>query len=546
MDATLKNLAQKMQSKSLLQLFEQQPNRAEEFTIHGGGVHFDFSKNHITPAILKALCDKARSQNIGGAIEALFAGKLVNTTEQRAALHTTLRDPKNVSENNALVQETLDKMDRFVDAIHQKKWLGFSGKPITTIVNIGIGGSDLGPRVVTQALFAFRQENITLEFIANIDGADLADCLLHLNPQTTLFIVASKSFTTAETLSNAVNARQWMLDAGCEETLLHLHFVAISTNTKAAKEFGIAAKNIFPMWDWVGGRYSLWSAIGLPIALEIGMKRFRELLAGAHSMDMHFRDAPLEHNMPVIAALISYWYSVYWGASSHAILPYAQRLKALPAYLQQLDMESLGKRVTHSGAPVTTPTGSILWGTEGSNGQHSFHQLLHQGTHLIPCDFIAVKKPMSQYDAQHWYLLSCCLSQSQALLQGKTLAQATAELSQQGLDKKEVERLAAHKVIPGNRPSNIIIMDELTPANLGELLAFYEHKVYATSVLLDINAFDQWGVQLGKELNDDILRALDTGEINPEWDNSTIRLINYLRFTKQIDALKDLEHIVQT
>jgi glucose-6-phosphate isomerase len=532
MDATLENFAQKLQSSTLLELFEQQPNRAQEFTLNSCGLYFDFSKNHITQEVMQALCDKARSQNIDGAIDALFKGKLVNTTEQRAALHTALREPKNKSEYSPLVQDTLMQMDRFVDKIHQQQWLGFSGKPITTIVNIGIGGSDLGPRVVTQALFAYRKKNITLQFVANIDGADITDHLLNLNPETTLFIVASKSFTTAETLSNAINARQWILDAGCDKKLLRQHFVAISTNIKAAKEFGIDENNIFPIWDWVGGRYSLWSAIGLPIALAIGMEHFKELLAGAHSMDIHFRDAPLEKNIPIVAALISYWYSVYWGCSSHAILPYAQRLKALPAYLQQLDMESLGKCVTHSGASVDTPTGSILWGTEGSNGQHSFHQLLHQGTRLITCDFIAVKKTMSKYDAQHWYLLSCCLSQSQALLQGKTLTQATVELTEKGLDKKEVERLAPHKVIPGNRPNNIIVMDELTPFNLGELLAFYEHKVYTTSVLLDINAFDQWGVELGKQLNEDVLQALDTGEVNPEWDDSTIQLVNYLRRSK--------------
>jgi glucose-6-phosphate isomerase len=532
MDTTLEDLAQQLQSKSLMQLFKDQPNRARYFTINVGGIHFDYSKNHITPKVIQALCDKAHSQNIGGAVDALFSGKYVNTTEQRAALHTTLREPKKNSEHSSLVQDTLNKMDDFVDKIHRQEWLGFGGRPIDTIVNVGIGGSDLGPRVVTQALFDFRKQNINLEFIANIDGADLADGLLELNPETTLFIVASKSFTTAETISNAINARQWMLDAGCDRELLQQHFVAISSNIKAAKEFGIASDNIFPMWDWVGGRYSLWSAIGLPIALEIGMERFRELLAGAHSMDLHFRDTPLEQNMPIIAALISHWYSIYWGSCSHAILPYAQRLKALPAYLQQLDMESLGKRVTHSGESVTTPTGSILWGTEGSNGQHSFHQLLHQGTHLIPCDFIAVKQTMSEYDAQHWYLLSCCLSQSQALLQGKTLTQATDELVKQGLDTQEIDRLAPHKVIPGNRPNNVIIMEELTPFNLGELLAFYEHKVYTTSVLLDINAFDQWGVQLGKELNDDILQALETGEINDNWDDSTIQLINYLRAAK--------------
>jgi glucose-6-phosphate isomerase len=532
MDTTLEGLAQQLQSKSLLQLFKDQPNRARYFTINVGGIHFDYSKNHITPKVIKALCDKARSQNIGGAVDALFSGKYVNTTEQRAALHTTLREPKKDSEHSSMVQDTLNKMEGFVESIHRQEWLGFGGTPIDTIINVGIGGSDLGPRVVTQALFDFRKQNINLKFIANIDGADLADCLLELNPETTLFIVASKSFTTAETISNAINARQWMLDAGCDRELLQQHFVAISSNIKAAKEFGIASDNIFPMWDWVGGRYSLWSAIGLPIALEIGMERFRELLAGAHSMDLHFRDTPLEQNMPIIAALISHWYSIYWGSSSHAVLPYAQRLKALPAYLQQLDMESLGKRVTHSGESVTTPTGSILWGTEGSNGQHSFHQLLHQGTHLIPCDFIAVKQTMSKYNAQHWYLLSCCLSQSQALLQGKTLTQAIDELVKQGLDTQEVDHLAPHKVIPGNRPNNVIIMEALTPFNLGELLAFYEHKVYTTSVLLDINAFDQWGVQLGKELNDDILQALETGEINDNWDDSTLQLINYLRTTK--------------
>ena len=533
MDKTLEDLTQQLQSKTLLQLFEDQPNRARCFTISVGGIHFDYSKNHITPKVIAALCAKARSRDIGGAIDALFCGRHVNTTEQRAALHTRLREPKESPEHNSLVQDTLHKMDGFVEKMHRQEWLGFSGKAIDTIVNVGIGGSDLGPRVVTQALFDFRKKNIKLAFIANIDGADLADCLLGLNPETTLFIVASKSFTTAETISNAINARQWMLDAGCDSELLQQHFVAISSNIKAAKEFGIASDNIFPIWDWVGGRYSLWSAIGLPIALEIGMERFRELLAGAHSMDRHFRSAPLEQNMPIIAALISHWYSVYWGSSSHAILPYAQRLKALPAYLQQLDMESLGKRVTHSGECVATATGSILWGTEGSNGQHSFHQLLHQGTHLIPCDFIAVKQTMSKYDAQHRYLLSCCLSQSQALLQGKTLAQATDELVKQGLDTREINRLAPHKALPGHSPNHIIIMEELTPFNLGELLAFYEHKVYTTSVLLNINAFDQWGVELGKALNDDILQTLETGEVNQNWDDSTIQLINYLRTSKR-------------
>ncbi len=528
MDNTLEAQHKQLNESTLLDLFKENPERAKQFSLKVDELYFDFSKNHINDNVMATLFDKANKQELSTAIESLFAGEQVNNTEKRAALHTALREPKNDSDSSSIVQAALEKMDNFVESIHQQHWLGHTSKAIDTVVNIGIGGSDLGPRMVTQSLSAFHHPQLTVHFVANIDGADLEDTLSTLNAETTLFVIASKTFTTLETLNNALSARQWMLDAGCQQNDLQKHFVAISSNIQAANEFGIAEENIFPLWDWVGGRYSLWSSIGLPIALAIGMNGFRELLHGAHIMDAHFRQAPLNSNMPVIAALLSYWYNQYWGCSAHAVLPYAQRLNRLPAYLQQLDMESLGKRVNKSGAAVTTSTGSIIWGAEGTNGQHSFHQLLHQGTQLIPVDFIAVKKSMSNYKDQHQHLLACCISQSQALLQGKTLGQAEEELRVQGLSDDDIQQLAPHKVIPGNKPSNTILLDELTPKNLGALIAFYEHKVYATSVLLGINAFDQWGVELGKQLGKPLYHALTTEECNTEWDSSTIEIIKQL------------------
>jgi glucose-6-phosphate isomerase len=523
-----------IKTQTLLDLFQDNPQRIEALSLTVGQLFFDFSKNHITSHTLKSLCEFAQSKDMQAAINSLLGGDEVNNTEKRPALHSALREPPadkghaNQPTSNQ-VQQALSKMDTFVEALHQQEWKGFSGKAIDTVVNIGIGGSDLGPRMVTQALADYHVPQISVHFVANIDGADLQDTLKKLNPESTLFIVASKSFTTLETLNNALSAREWVLESGCDQGSLHKHFVAISSNIQAASEFGIAEENIFPMWDWVGGRYSLWSAIGLPIALATGMNNFRSLLTGAHEMDQHFKQTPLEKNIPVIAALISHWYSHYWGTTSHAVLPYSQRLSRLPAYLQQLDMESLGKQVSKEGTPLNYPSGLVIWGTEGTNGQHSFHQLLHQGTQLIPVDFIAVKESMSRYTEQHQHLLACCISQSQALLQGKTLQQATTELREQGLSEQEVLSLAPHKVVPGNRPSTFILMESLTPQNLGALIAFYEHKVYASSVLLGINAFDQWGVELGKQLGKPLYGALTEGVVNAEWDSSTKSIVNKLR-----------------
>jgi glucose-6-phosphate isomerase len=534
MTHNLQDEFESIKSKSLLELFSENPERSSELSFTLGDLFFDFSKNHITQHTLSLLCESAESRNLQENITALLDGEEVNNTEKRPALHTALREPApnneyNETEYSKAVQAALSKMDSFVEAIHQQHWQGFTGKVIDTIVNIGIGGSDLGPRMVTQALAAYHTSKIKVHFVANVDGADIQDTLADLDPEKTLFIIASKSFTTLETLNNGLTARQWVLNAGCDKTALAKHFVAISSNIDAASEFGIAQDNIFPMWDWVGGRYSLWSAIGLPIALAVGMKNFRALLAGAHEMDKHFKTAPLQENIPVIAALLSHWYSHYWGTTSHAVLPYAQRLSRLPAYLQQLDMESLGKQVTKDGSPLTAQSGLVIWGTEGTNGQHSFHQLLHQGTQLIPVDFIAVKQSMSEYTDQHQHLLACCISQSQALLQGKTLQQASDELREQGVSETEIVKLAPHKVIPGNRPSNFLLMGSLTPHNLGALIAFYEHKVFATSVLLGINAFDQWGVELGKQLGKPLYAALTEGEINKEWDSSTQSILEKLQ-----------------
>ncbi len=519
--------ASTLQASTLLDLFSQDSQRAQTHTVTAGELWLDYSKNHIDKTALDLLCQFAQSKQLPQAIADLLAGKPINNTENRAAWHTALRQSADPTENGDITA-VLEKMGNFVGRVHDGSWRGFTGKAITTVVNIGIGGSDLGPRMAVEALAAFKQ-NVDVLFVANVDGADLCDTLAAIDPETTLFIVASKTFTTLETLINALSAKQWINDAGCQQQDLARHFVAISSNIQAASDFGIAEDNIFPMWDWVGGRYSLWSAIGLPIVLAVGMKNFSAFLAGAETMDKHFSQAPLQQNMPVIAALISYWYRQFWGANTHAVLAYAQRMSRLPAYLQQLDMESLGKSVKRTGEAVDYPTGSVIWGTEGTNGQHSFHQLLHQGTQLIPLDFIAIKQSMSSLEEQHQHLLACCISQSQALLQGKTLAQAEAELQQQGLTEEQINALAPHKVIAGNRPSNTLVMESLNPQNLGSLIAFYEHKVYTTAVLLDINPFDQWGVELGKQLGKPIYQALSQGDINPQWDSSTQALIAKLR-----------------
>jgi glucose-6-phosphate isomerase len=506
---------------SLAELFADNPDRARQMTLEMGPILLDYSKSHLTEDTLSLLLQLTREAGLEQAIKALLNGESVNNTEDRPAWHSLLRAGSSLTREGADVEETQKKMAAFVEQVHSGNWKGYENDTITDVVNIGIGGSDLGPRMVCKALCDYHQQPVKVHFVANIDGAEIFHTLKNLNPKTTLFIVASKSFTTLETLENATTARQWMLDAGCAEDQLQHHFVAISTNLAKATAFGINSDNIFPMWDWVGGRYSLWSAIGLPIALAVGWEHFQQLLAGAGAMDDHFAEAPFEANMPVLLALLTFWYSQCWGAQSQAVLPYCHQLQRLPDYMQQLDMESLGKCVNREGTPVDYPTGIAIWGTEESNGQHSFHQLFHQGTAMIPVDFIATLKPNHPHQGQHRQLLGCCLSQSQALLAGKSLQQAEQELRDEGRSEDDVQRLASHKVIPGNRPSNTLLLDRLTPNSLGSLIALYEHKVYVLSVLLNINAYDQWGVELGKQLGVQIDKALVSGELPDSWDSST-------------------------
>lgn len=510
---------------SLRELFSSTPDRAQSMSTEAAGIYLDYSKNHLRQETLDLLLGLAEDIELRQQIQELLSGAAVNNTEHRPALHTALRfqgEPR--TEHEQAVADCREQMRRFVEQVHSKSWTGFSGKPIRHVVNIGIGGSDLGPRMVMEALRPWNKNELSVHFVANIDGADLSDTLATLPAENTLFIVASKSFSTLETRQNALSARQWMLDAGCHEDQLAQHFVAVSSNIVAAQDFGIAAENIFPMWGWVGGRYSLWSAIGLPIALGCGFDIYEQLLAGAHSMDRHFAEAPLSENLPVLMALIHFWYRQCWHTSSQVVLPYAQRLAKFPAWLQQLDMESLGKGVDRSGQHLNYPSGSVIWGTEGSNGQHSFHQLLHQGTDMIPADFIAVRQPTSELEEQHRWLLACCISQSQALLQGKSQQEAREELEAQGYTHREAHALAPHKAVPGNRPSNTLIVDKLDPYHLGALLALYEHKVFTMGCLLGINPFDQWGVELGKLLGNAVHDAI--GKKAPaEWDGSSRELL---------------------
>jgi glucose-6-phosphate isomerase len=527
--AALDTEQQNLQRQTLNDLFTQNPQRARQFSLSACGLTLDYSKNYLTAHTCELLIDTAHEARLKTAIEALFTGEKVNNTENRSALHIALRSPNAETAEEQAVHQTLTKLTRFVEKIYAGQWRGFTDLSITDVVNIGIGGSDLGPRMVTTALEPFHLPHVNVHFVANIDGADLTDKLAKLNPETTLFIVASKTFTTLETLENAKSARQWLSDAGCGEADIAKHFVAVTANVKKAQEFGIAKENFFPMWDWVGGRYSLWSAIGLPVALAVGMEQFKQLLAGAHAMDEHFRHSPFAGNMPVIQALLAFWYNQFWNAHSQVILPYNTLLKELPDYLQQLDMESLGKSVNREGEAVSYPTGLVIWGSEGSIGQHSFHQLLLQGTRMIPADFIVNRRAQHNLHHQQQHLFACCLSQSQALMTGKSVEQAEQELIAAGMPEAQAKRLAPHKTVPGNRPSTTLFMDALTPHTLGALLALYEHKVFALGVLLNINAFDQWGVELGKQLSGPIGAALGGSEGETGFDSSTQQLIDLFK-----------------
>ncbi|MEX2334078.1 MAG: glucose-6-phosphate isomerase [Pseudohongiella sp.] len=497
-------------------LFAQDPQRVATLSFDCGNILVDLSKQLLTPDTLDLLLQLARTMRLTQAIADLCSGEQVNNTEQRPALHMALRG-LNVPARPDIgkdVSAALAKMDALVSAVHAGTWTGYAGDRICDVVNIGIGGSDLGPAMVTRALQSHHQGSIRSHFVSNVDPAHLHKCLAQLRPETTLFVLASKSFTTLETMQNADLARRWLLSKADNkarvETHLHKHFVAVSTNKKAAVEFGIREDNIFPMWDWVGGRFSLWSAIGLPIAMAVGMAQFRELLDGAASVDQHFMETPLASNVPVLMGLLAVWYRNFWDAGSHVTLPYAQDLELFPGFLQQLEMESLGKSVDRDGRTVEVSTGPVIWGSAGTNGQHSFHQLLHQGTEFVPADFIAIAQPaVADNQQQHRHLLANCFSQSRALMEGKTRQQAKAELLAAGEDPARAEVLAPHKAVPGNRPSTTLLLDDLSPRNLGSLIAIYEHKVFVQSAIWNINAFDQWGVEIGKQLSKPAFDALN-------------------------------------
>ena len=516
-------------SLNMRDLFGSDPQRGQRYTLHAAGLTLDYSKNWIVEATMPLLTELARQRGVTQAIESMFSGEHINNTEDRAALHVALRSPSPIYTDGrdvvADVVRVRGAMRSFVDAIHSGDKVGYSGKPFRSVVNIGIGGSDLGPLMVTEALAPYRHPRITPYFVSNVDGTHLAEVLKRVDPESTLFIVASKTFTTQETIANAQSARQWLVSRSGSEQSVARHFVALSTNLNETARFGIDPSHVFEFWDWVGGRYSVWSAIGLSVALAIGMTRFEELLAGAHELDEHFKTAPLDASMPVVLAMLGIWCTNFFGARTHAVLPYDQYLARFPAYLQQLEMESNGKRVTRRGEPVDYQTCPIVWGEPGTNGQHAFYQLIHQGTQVVPGDFIAPIRSHNRLGEHHKLLLANFIAQTEALMRGKTEAEVRAELLQQGLSGARLEALIPHKVFPGNRPTNSIVFEELTPRTLGALIALYEHKVYVQGVVWDINSFDQWGVELGKQLAQSVLRELAMPYDPGAHDSSTSNLI---------------------
>jgi glucose-6-phosphate isomerase len=517
--------------KQLREFFAEDATRGERYTAEAAGILLDFSKNRVDDETLKLLVQLAEATGVEAHRDAMFRGEKINITENRAVLHVALRAPKTeqifVDGEDVVpaVHAVLDKMAAFSDRVRSGEWKGFTGKRIKNIVNIGIGGSDLGPVMAYEALKHYSQRDLTFRFVSNVDGTDFAEAVSDLNADETLFLVASKTFTTQETMTNAHSARDWALASLKEDAAIAKHFVAISTNAKEVAKFGIDTENMFGFWDWVGGRYSMDSAIGLSTMLAIGPDHFRELLAGFHAMDVHFKTAPLAQNLPVLLGLLTVWYTDFFDAQTQAILPYEQYLKRFPAYLQQLTMESNGKHITLEGTEVEAQTGPIYWGEPGTNGQHSFYQLIHQGTRLIPCDFIGFFKTLNPLGRHHDMLMANVFAQAEALAFGKTEAQVRAE----GVP----EALVPHKVFEGNRPSNVILADVLTPAVLGKLVALYEHAVFTQGVVWNIDSFDQWGVELGKVLATKILGELESAdEPNGSHDSSTSRLIALYRARK--------------
>jgi glucose-6-phosphate isomerase len=523
---------QTLENSHLRDMFRDDPRRFERFSLRLGPILYDYSKQRIDSRCMELLFSLAREMDLPARIQAMLSGERINRTEDRSVLHIALRNRSNQSiavdgrDVMPEVNRVLDQMRDFTSRVRKGEWTGSTGKQITDVVNIGIGGSDLGPRMAARALDAYGHPGLSCHFVSNIDPTHLHQCLKSLNAETTLFVIASKTFTTQETMTNARSAREWLTEQLGERADVASHFVAVSTNEPEVREFGIDPANMFRFWDWVGGRYSVWSAIGLSLALFIGMERFEDFLRGAHMVDEHFRTADLEENVPVIMGLLAVWYSSFFQAETQAVLPYDQYLEDFPAYLQQGEMESNGKRVTLSGQEVDYPTGPVIWGEPGTNGQHAFFQLLHQGTRLVPCDFIAFARSLNPMGEHHHILLANFFAQTEALMRGKTGEEARQELQGQGLEEKEVERLVPHKVFPGNRPTSSILIEELTPYTLGALMALYEHKIFVQGAVWDINSFDQMGVELGKQLAKAILPELEAKGSVSGHDSSTNGLIN--------------------
>jgi len=516
-------------------LFAADPHRFEKFSLQLPAFLLDYSKNLISDETFSKLITLAKDCQLEGWREKMLSGEHINKTENRAVLHTALRnrsltpimlDGENITEQ---VEQALSKMKNFSEQVRQGKWLGYSGKRITDVVSIGVGGSNLGPQMVTEALKHYSDHSLKVHYVSNVDGTQIADVLRPLNPENVLFIVSSKTFTTAETMTNARTAVKWLTSASFDDQAVAKHFVAVSANKKNAMEFGIEADNIFDMWDWVGGRFSLWSAIGLPIALDLGFEKFLELLDGAHEMDTHFCETPLEQNAPVILALLSVWNCTFLGAQSQAILPYDQALHMLSAYMQQAEMESNGKSVSWDGVEVDYPTVPTIWGEVGINGQHAFYQYLHQSNNVVPADFIGSVKSVTPVKGHHQTLVANYFAQTQALMQGVNEEQVRADLKAKGRQANYINNVAPHKVHKGNRPTNSILMKRISPKTIGSLIALYEHKIFVQGIILQICSFDQWGVELGKSLANNIEAELKANSINAELDSSTAGLISFYK-----------------
>ena len=528
----LVELQKQLAGTHLRDLFNADKQRFDKYTMEAAGLFLDYSKNLINDDVLANLTKMAEEAKLPEAIKAMFSGEKINNTEGRAVLHTALRyfgkDPIMVDGKDVMpmIRDTHKRMKEITRQVHKGEWKGHTGKPVKHIVNIGIGGSYLGLKTAINALTPYHVKGLQHHYVANIDPNEITEVLRKIDPETTLFIVASKSFSTLETLQNAQAARQFMLDQGCAEADIRKHFVAISTNLKAIDKFGIAQENTLPLWDWVGGRYSLWSTIGLMISLVAGFDNFERLLKGAGEMDNHFKTAPLNQNMPVLMGMLGIWYQNYFGAESHAVISYDYFLRDFPGHLQQMDMESNGKRTTLDGKTVDYQTGAVIWGGTGTNDQHAYHQLLHQGTRLIPVDFVAPATSHNPLGEQHPWLFANAVAQSQAMMQGKTLEEIRDEMLAAGVASEDVERLAPHKVIPGNRPNNMIVPEKITPEVAGALLALYEQKVFVQGVLWQVNSFDQWGVELGKVLGNRVYDRITEKGATTDQDSSTNGLVN--------------------